>query len=224
VSDLRASPRTSPRERYRAHIRDEIKEVALRQLAELGPSGVSVNAIGKELGVSGPALYRYFASRDELLTELVVDAYADLAVALRSALAKGSGRRARSSLERLVRAFREWGITNPHRYRLLFAPLLPGHDPNSERLVGASRAPMELLLAAMPPSDGSLPSPKPLAAEAAAWMQAQALTSDPSTAIRAVQIWSRMHGFVSLEIAGAFASMGLDPDALFDLELSSLER
>ena len=56
-----------------------------RQLAESGPAGISISAIGKQLGVSGPALYRYFASRDELLTELVIDAYHDLADALTAA-------------------------------------------------------------------------------------------------------------------------------------------
>jgi hypothetical protein len=64
--------------------------------------------------------------------------------------------------------------------------------------------------------------PKALAAEANAWIKARGHTADTSTALRAVQTWSRIHGFVSLEIAGTFASMGLDPDALFDLELPSL--
>ena len=73
------------RQRYRAQVRGEVKQAALRQLAQSGPAGLSVSAIGKELGVSGPALYRYFASRDELLTELVIDAYHDLAEALRDA-------------------------------------------------------------------------------------------------------------------------------------------
>src|SRR5260370_7737322 len=71
------------RERYRAQVRSEVKRAALRQLADSGPAGLSVSAIGKELGVSGPALYRYFASRDDLLTELVIDAYHDLADSLR---------------------------------------------------------------------------------------------------------------------------------------------
>jgi AcrR family transcriptional regulator len=219
VSDLRT---TTPRERYRAQIRDEIKQVALRQLAELGPAGVSINAIGKELGVSGPALYRYFAGRDELLTELVVDAYNDMAAALRSATANVTGRAARSSLEALARAYRQWAITHPHRYRLLYAPLLPGYDPNTQRHLEAAEASMQLLLDALPPTGGSTRTPKALAAEANAWIKARGHTADTSTALRAVQTWSRIHGFVSLEIAGAFASMGLDPDALFDLELPNL--
>jgi AcrR family transcriptional regulator len=219
VTDLRA---TTPRERYRAQIRDEIKQVALRQLAELGPAGVSINAIGKELGVSGPALYRYFAGRDELLTELVVDAYNDMAAVLRSATASVTGRAARSSLEALARAYRQWAITHPHRYRLLYAPLLPGYDPNTQRHLEAAEASMQLLLEALPPTEGSMRFPKALAAEANAWIKARGHTADTSTALRAVQTWSRIHGFVSLEIAGTFASMGLDPDALFDLELPSL--
>jgi AcrR family transcriptional regulator len=70
------------RERYRAQVRQEIQQAALRQLAESGPGGLSISAIGKQPGVSGPALYRYFAGRDDLLTELVIDAYNDLADAL----------------------------------------------------------------------------------------------------------------------------------------------
>src|SRR5215467_10787776 len=84
-----ATPAPGPstmRERYRAQVRAEVKQAALRQLAESGPTGLSVSAIGKELGVSGPALYRYFASRDELLTELVIDAYNDLSGALGAAI------------------------------------------------------------------------------------------------------------------------------------------
>ena len=77
-------------------MRDEIKSAALRQLADGGPAGVSVNAIGRELGVSGPALYRYFPSRDALLAELAIDAYADLAAALDAAVAR-RGRRPKSA-------------------------------------------------------------------------------------------------------------------------------
>src|SRR5579863_5326123 len=90
------------RERYRAQVRQEVKQAALGQLAESGPAAVSVSAIGKQLGVSGPALYRYFASRDELLTELVIDAYQDLADALTSALRHTPGTQPRARLENIA--------------------------------------------------------------------------------------------------------------------------
>src|SRR5579863_3140801 len=90
------------RERYRAQVRGEVKQAALRQLAESGPAGLSISAIGKQLGVSGPALYRYFASRDELLTELVIDAYHDLAHALSGALRHTPGTQPRARLENIA--------------------------------------------------------------------------------------------------------------------------
>jgi AcrR family transcriptional regulator len=98
------------RERYRAHVRHEVKQAALRQLAESGPAAVSISAIGKQLGMSGPALYRYFASRGELLTELTIDAYHDLADALGAAAGRAPGRDARARLEELGRAYRSGAL------------------------------------------------------------------------------------------------------------------
>ncbi len=121
-------------------MRGEVKQAALRQLAESGPAGLSISAIGKQLGVSGPALYRYFASRDELLAELVIDAYNDLADALSAAAAQQAGRDPRARFEALARGYRSWALAQPHRYRLLFGPPLPGYDAHAQRLVDASQA------------------------------------------------------------------------------------
>ena len=213
------------RERYRAHVRHEVKQAALRQLAESGPAAVSVSAIGKQLGVSGPALYRYFASRDELLAELMIDAYHDLADALAAAgRAPAPGPRAR--LEGLARAYRSWALAQPHRYRLLFGPPLPGYDAHAERLVDAAQRVMNPLLDVLREvGDGTIEPPAgPLASQLAAWAQALDPGIDPATALRAVLIWSYLHGIVSLEIAGNFASMGIDPGQLFEVQLATLTR
>jgi AcrR family transcriptional regulator len=146
--------------------------VALTQLAAGGPPAVALNAIARELGVSGPALYRYFRNRDALLTELVLDAYNDLAETLAGA-------------QSLPDAYRAWALAQPHRYRLLFTAPLPGYDAHQPELVAAAQRSMDLLLKLEPDRE------------------------------RAVTLWSRMHGHVSLEIEGNFASMGLDPEALY---------
>jgi len=212
------------RERYRAQVRSEVKQAALRQLAESGPAGLSVSAIGKELGVSGPALYRYFAGRDELLTELVIDAYQDLAEALAAAAGRAPGRDPRARFEALARAYRSWALAQPHRYRLLFGPPLPGYDAHAKRLVDASEASMNELLATLRGLGDPVVAPpgQPLAAQLSAWAQAHGFAVDPAIALRAVLIWSRLHGVVSLEIAGNFASMGLDPGQIFEAELATL--
>ena len=222
-----ATPAAGPppmRERYRAQVRHEVKQAALRQLAESGPAAVSVSAIGKQLGVSGPALYRYFASRDELLTELVIDAYRDLADALSAAALNAPEPGPRARLETLARAYRSWALAQPHRYRLLFGPPLPGYDAPAQRLVQASHAAMAALVEALGElGDPVAPAPgPPLASQLAAWVRQHNLEADPATALRALLVWSRLHGFVSLEMAGNYASMGIDPDQVFEIQLATL--
>ena len=77
-----SQPPLSRRARYRAETHAEAEAIALRQLAEGGIGAVSLNAIGKEMGVTGEALYRYFESRDALLSSLIMDGYRDLATAV----------------------------------------------------------------------------------------------------------------------------------------------
>ena len=216
-------PPTS-RERYRAQVRAEVKQAALGQLAQSGPAGLSISAIGKQLGVSGPALYRYFASRDELLTELVIDAYHDLADALRAAAGQSAGQEPRPRFEALARAYRSWALDQPHRYRLLYGPPLPGYDAHAQRLVDASQAAMNQLVGVLREiDDRTAPAPpQPLASQLTAWALAHGPDIGPATALRAVLVWSRLHGLVSLEIAGNFASMGIDPGQVFEAQLATL--
>jgi AcrR family transcriptional regulator len=211
------------RERYRAQVRQEVKEAALRQLAEAGPGALSISAIGKQLGVSGPALYRYFASRDDLLTELVIDAYHDLANALTTATGQVRHDNPRDRFEALARAYRRWALAEPHRYRLLFGAPLPGYEAHAQRLVEASWAAMDLLLEVLRGFViGAAEPPGPLASELAAWAQHHDPRIDAATALRAVLIWSQLHGIVSLEIAGNFASMSIDADQLFQIQLIAI--
>ena len=210
------------RERYRAQVRDEAKQAALAQLAQGGPAAVSISAIGKQLGVSGPALYRYFASRDELLTELVIDAYHDLAESLAEAAGQAAGQDQPARLEATARAYRAWALAQPHRYRLLYGPPLPGYDAHAQRIVEAAWPAMKVLLDALGESIHGTGLPQPLAAQLAAWAQPHSPGAGPATALRAVLAWSRLHGIVSLEIAGNFASMGLDAEQLFEIQLATL--
>jgi AcrR family transcriptional regulator len=194
------------RDRFRAQMVQEIKDLALRQLAEGGPQALSVNAIAKELGVSGPALYRYFAGRDALLTELILDAYGDLTAALTAAP---------PARPDVASAYRSWAVAQPHRYRLLIGAPLPGYDAHDPRLVAAAQQAMNVVLRTVP--GGPAPDPV-LARQLVAWSNA-----DPGVAWRAVTLWSRLHGIVSLEIEGNFASMGLDADRLFAAEVAAFQ-
>jgi Tetracyclin repressor-like, C-terminal domain len=68
----------------------------------------------------------------------------------------------------------------------------------------------------------AVPPSQPLASQLSAWARSHRPGTDPATALRAVLTWSRLHGFVSLEIAGNFTSMGIDPDQIFEIQLAAL--
>ncbi|HEY3479861.1 MAG TPA: TetR/AcrR family transcriptional regulator, partial [Streptomyces sp.] len=115
----------SSRERYRAQVRAEIKQHAWAQIAEAGVPALSLNAIAKQLGMSGPALYRYFAGRDELITALIRDAYRSIADTVRAARADGA------DLAELAHVIRDWARSDPQRYFLIYGTPVPGyHAPD----------------------------------------------------------------------------------------------
>lgn len=215
------------RTRLRAWTREEIKAAALRQLEEHGLEGVSLNAIAKELGMTGPALYRYVTSRDELLADLVVDAWEDLAEALERAAEENAGASAAKRLGAIGLAYRAWATAQPHRYRLAIQTPLGSGELAPDRVIPAAQRAMAVILdsieglsAARKPK---LEPPAGLRAELETWTQrvgGQQLP--PAVLLRGVVFWSRLHGLVSLELDRHLASMQLDPELLYQAELAEL--
>lgn len=214
------------RDRFRSQVRDEVKQVALRQLADGGPQALSINAIGKELGVSGPALYRYFANRDDLLTELVLDAYQDLATALAAAIRPTRKLTPEQRLRAFAAAYRKWANDLPHRYRLLYVAPWPGYDAQDARLVAASKNAMLVLLDVLAPlmPHGDAESERtPLDDQLERWSSSRELADvPPALGLAAVITWSRLHGLASLEIEGTYTSMGIDAQLLYDNEIAAI--
>ncbi|MYT89711.1 TetR family transcriptional regulator [Streptomyces sp. SID8359] len=125
-----------PRARYREQTRAEIKNLALRQLAEGGGGALALTRIAKEMGLSGPALYRYFTSRDDLLSALIRDAYDDAAAAMARAAARSArgSRGGRARLHDLAAAYRAWAVAEPHRYLLIQGDPVPGYVAPADTL------------------------------------------------------------------------------------------
>src|SRR6266568_2209402 len=163
----------SIRARVRAEMIDEIKDAARRQLATEG-ANLSLRAIARELGMVSSALYRYFASRDDLLTALLIDAYnaigevaerADATVADRLSL---TGR-----WLTVAHAWRDWALANPAEYALIHGSPVPGYAAPQDTVGPASRR--FLVIAAiirdghqsgvLAPAAPTPPIPAPLRAE-----------------------------------------------------------
>ncbi|MEU9707582.1 TetR/AcrR family transcriptional regulator [Streptomyces sp. NPDC047967] len=209
------SDAATPRERYRAQVRAEIKQHAWEQIATAGASALSLNAIAKRMGVSGPALYRYFAGRDDLITELIRDAYRSLADAVRAAAATGADPAA------LAHVLRDWALADPHRYFLIYGTPVPGYHAPDE-ITGISQEIMTDLLTAWTAWEPDAPA-SPFAAHLADHRDwAGGHPAPPGVLRRALAFWTRLHGVLSLELAGHFTGMGFDPALLFRAELDDL--
>src|SRR3954471_18027608 len=102
------------RERVRAELTREITEIARRQLATEGAAGLSLRAIAREMGMASSAIYRYFASRDELLTALIIDGYNAVGEAVEQADASCPPDDHRQRWLAACRAVREWAVAHPH--------------------------------------------------------------------------------------------------------------
>ncbi|MFE7135854.1 TetR/AcrR family transcriptional regulator [Streptomyces sp. NPDC057638] len=211
-----AEPETrTPRERYRAQVRAEITAHAWEQIATAGASALSLNAIAKQMGLSGPALYRYFASRDELITELIRTAYRGLADTVRTAAADGA------DLAALAHTVRGWALADPQRYLLIYGTPVPGYQA-PEDITDISSEIMTVLLdacAALGPGTRTTPFSRHLA-EHRDW--ASGHPAPPGALHRALAFWTRLHGLLSLELAGHFAPMGFDPALFFAAEVEEL--
>ena len=222
---------TTPRERYRAQVRAEVKERAWEQIATAGASALSLNAIAKHMGMTGPALYRYFANRDELITELVRDAYRSLADGVCEARAAGA------DAAGLAHALREWALADPQRYFLVYGTPVPGYHAPDDITAIASEI-MGGLLDALNAPDGlnsldaggdrSVERPAaPLDARLDAHLAdhrdwAADHPAPPAVLHRALAFWTRLHGILSLELAGHFNGMGFDPARFYEAELADL--
>ncbi|MFG2503800.1 TetR/AcrR family transcriptional regulator [Streptomyces sp. NPDC048441] len=215
---------TTPRERYRAQVRTEIKDHAWEQIATAGASALSLNAIAKRMGLSGPALYRYYAGRDELITGLIKDAYRSLADTFRQASEASDASKAGASsapgpdLTTLAHALRGWALDDPQRYFLIYGTPVPGyHAPDD--ITAIAQQIMATLLDACPvtPPDSAV---TPLDAHLEDHRQwAGDHPAPPATLRSALTFWTRLHGVLSLELAGHFTGMGFDPALLFAAEL-----
>jgi AcrR family transcriptional regulator len=241
---MAAEPLTR-RERVRRQTLDEIRQHALAQVAEGGPSALSLNAIAKAMGMSGPAIYRYYASRDDLLAALVTDGYAELAAVVRDAAAAGARRAPARRLADVAEAYRRWAVANPYRYELLFGVRPEGYADPTEAIAaiqpgmqvileligeiasGAASAASGAASAASGAASATAGAPAPpprrsLDAQLRRWAQSRGVDGPPSVLLLGVLAWTRLHGIVGLELAGITRDMGLDAALLVQAEVDDI--
>ena len=206
----------------RVELTREITDVARRQLSESGPAALSLRAVARELGMVSSAVYRYFPSRDDLLTALIVDAYD----AVGSAAAKAEKKVARKDLMgrwmATTRATRTWAVAHPQEYALIFGSPVPGYRAPADTIDPAARVPTLLLslLNDLGPRDVT---EKPLPRALHKDMQALGAQAAPHVTeaqlSRAIMAWCQLIGLISFELFGHLNNVIHDYKAHFDFQM-----
>ncbi|KAB8170898.1 TetR family transcriptional regulator [Streptomyces sp. 3MP-14] len=219
------------RERARDEVTRAIKDEARRQLAADGASRLSLRAVARELGMVSSALYRYFPSRDELLTALIVDAYNALGDAVDGALGAAPDAEPPDRWAAVCRAARAWALAHPHEYALIHGTPVPGYAAPDDTSGPGVRLPLALAAIAtqarragqLAPPDGG-PPPAPVLADAATHVPEHAPGLAPETLAAVLAAWAQLLGLLSTEIFGQFNGVIAAREQFFDHAAAQLGR
>jgi AcrR family transcriptional regulator len=210
----------------RERIEARIIELGRRHLVEHGAAGLSLRAIARDLGMVSSAVYRYVASRDELLTLLLIDAYSELADAVD---------RAREAVPELwsddvvtiAHAARDWAVAHPASWALLYGSPVPGYHAPAERTVGPGTrvvgALLDAVAAGIATGDIKLTdrtAPQPISADFERLRQEFGFPGDDAVVAKCFAIWAGVVGAISLEVFGQYGADTLsDAQTVFDTQV-----
>ncbi|MFG3407015.1 TetR/AcrR family transcriptional regulator [Streptomyces sp. NPDC048142] len=217
------------RERARIEVTAAIKDEARKQLAQEGAAKLSLRAVARELGMVSSALYRYFPSRDDLLTALIVDAFdavgevAERAAGEHAGTAPPAGR-----WVAVACAVREWGLAHPHEYALIYGSPVPGYIAPTDTVGPASRVGLvfiDIVRAAFRADDLTVPPLAPGLRSDAERMAAEFAPDVPPAAVAAlVAAWAQLFGLISFELFGQFNRVVEAREPLFRQAAGELAR
>ena len=205
-----------------------ILQAARKQLTSVGPAQLSLRAIARELGVVSSAIYRYVASRDELITRLIVDSFTALADTVATACAQAKADPV-VQFSTWAYTLRSWALDHPYDWALIYGVPIPGYAAPSDTIDPARRVndPVLALYGRLEPNvqpghplDDAEAALQPLRA-----MLEEHFASGPGTAGVATAMmwaWSSVHGFITLELGGHFHGSATDTTPVFDAIVDQL--
>lgn len=226
----------SRRDRVRAATIEEIKQTARRLLVAQGPEAVSLRAIAREMGMTAPALYRYFGSYEDLIKHVVADIFGEIASDIQAAIemaAAGSGGDLTQKLVAACFEFRRWSLTHRPEFGLLFGTPLPAREAMHDDDVGALGAikfagTFFTLFADLwqhhpfpVPADEQI-EPE-FRAQLTRYRDGLGATGMPVGALLTfLRCWVRLYGMVSLEVFGHLSFVLDDASPMFEYTVAEL--
>jgi AcrR family transcriptional regulator len=217
------------------NLQEAIKETAWGQISREGAAALSLRAIARELNITAPAIYNYFPSRDDLVTALIVDAFTSLGDSQKDSIKSVSASRPQTRLSTLGLAYRNWALTYPQRYQLIFGTPIPGYEAPADitlpaaawaliplietlqELYHADKLQVENLAKLTPALKSMLGAWQEFVKESGSEVHIEVL-------YLAFVIWSRVHGLVTLELGHQTPSFITDPGEIFRREIETIQK
>jgi AcrR family transcriptional regulator len=222
---------STPRARAREQTMRDIVRIGRGHLATEGAAALSLRAVARDLGLVSSAVYRYVASRDELLTLLVVDGYDELGDAVDAALERVDTADFAGRLAAIGRATRAWALAEPATYALLFGSPVPGYEAPAEQTTGPGiRVAARLVEVwqdawdadAITMSDAPV-TPRRLSRDVARIRRELGVTVPDALVARGMFAWAALFGCVSWEVFGQYGPDTFSqPGDLFEHHLEAL--
>jgi AcrR family transcriptional regulator len=217
------------RQQARDRTEAQIIEVGRRHLVGDGAAGLSLRAIARDIGLVSSAMYRYVASRDDLLTLLLVDAYTELADAVDAAADPVIGDWTQRLIQ-MAHAARSWAVDQPARWALLYGSPVPGYRAPAELTVGPGTRVIAALFGAVaegiragdvPDPDGRAPAP--VSTDLDRVREEFGFDGGDPVLLQCFLMWATVVGAISLEVFGQYGPDTLSaPGAVFDAQIRLL--
>lgn len=218
------------RDRLREDALTQIKDVARQLLVESGPAGIHLRAIAREIGMTAPGLYRYFASLEDLIAALIVDCFDEVIAEMKRAQAGVDSDDLPGQMLAVSRAFRRWSVTHHPEFQLIFGASPPGYSESPDspaELAGARfgsvfqaifaqiwmRRPFPI------PAEGDL---DPRLLDQFRTLQRVDRRLPAGALYMFLACWVRVYGCVAMEVFGHMAWAVADGEGLFESELRQL--
>ncbi|MEA1941936.1 MAG: TetR/AcrR family transcriptional regulator [Pseudomonadota bacterium] len=199
----------TPADRRRRKVREAIIDAAETIFTSEGEEGISMRRLAEAIDYSPAALYKYFASKDDLFTAIREMFFERLMSRIKEAM--GEGGEVAPLCARCIRAYIETGMEEPNHYKMAFSPSVTGNPHVHEEKEVAYEA--ESALVSMIEQG-----------------QAEGVFRDVDPRMASKSVWASLHGMTMLIVGiddfpqGMPGSEHITREAVIDLHTDLIIR
>lgn len=230
MPDVKTSSTPNRRERLFAATQADLSAAAREVMVEQGIEAVTLKEVAGRLGMTAPAIYRYFPSREALLERVIIDLYGELATHLAQARDSADPDSVSDRLATMARGFRQWALDHPPEFGLLFGAPIPGvaiDDDEKAQQGGAAFGQVWLAIFAEISASGRRPKwprpiPKDIRAEIGTFLESMQSEIPIEVAMIYLYGWQSLYGAVCTEAFGHLKWALDDANELFETRLGEV--